>query len=59
MALKEIVEEFENTREPRLEEIREWFKDKPYKVDVSAIQRYFSMGYNRACRALRQLDENP
>jgi len=57
MGLKEIVEDFENTAEPRLEEIREWFKGKPYKVDVSTIQRYFSMGYRQASRALRQLNE--
>lgn len=58
MGLKEIIEEFDNTVEPRLEEIREFFKNKDnkhVKFNAATIQREFSMGYRTATRAFNQL----
>ena len=55
MALKEIIDEFENEREPRLDEIIRWFKSNDTAITVSVIQRQFSMGWRTANRALRQI----
>lgn len=56
MALKEIIDEYENTLEPRLEEIRTFFeRNESKEMNRTTIQRCFNMGYRQASRALRQL----
>lgn len=53
--LRELKEEFENTTEPRLDEMIQYFETHNTQITISNIQRCFRMGYNRAYRAKQQL----
>lgn len=55
MGLKNILEDFENEKEPRLDEIIKWFKKNEIGITVSVIQRNFQMGWRQANRAMRQI----
>jgi DNA segregation ATPase FtsK/SpoIIIE-like protein len=57
MGLEEIIDKFNNEVEPRLDEIKEYFKENLGIPTVSIIQRRFKMGYSRACRTLKQLED--
>lgn len=58
MGLKNILEEFNNTKEPMLSTIIEFFENNPGPISISTIQREFGFGYRRATRAKKQLKES-
>ena len=57
MGIKEIVDEYDSEKEPKLEEIIKWFKGNDEPITISLIQREFEMGYTQATRALRQIKD--
>ena len=57
MSLTQIIDEFENEQEPRLDEVIKWFKNNESPITISLIQRQFKMGIRTATRALRQIKD--
>lgn len=57
MALEELLSHEENMKEPRLDDMIEFFENNEHPVSIGVIQRYFRVGYRRAVRAKNQLME--
>ncbi len=57
MGLEEIMQDYKNEIEPRLDEMIKYFENNAKEISISNIQRYFGLGYRRASRAKTQLKE--
>ena len=55
MALKEIMNELENTRDELLDDVISFFDNSEEQITTSIIQRKFQLGYYRANRIVRQM----
>ena len=56
MGLKEIQDELENTRDSLLDDVISHFNYSEKEINVSDIQRTFKIGWYRANRIIRQID---
>lgn len=56
MALSEIINELENTKDELLDDVISFFDNSEQQITISIIQRKFQLGYNRANRIARQME---
>ena len=56
MGLQEIQDELENTRDSLLDDVISHFNYSEKEINVSDIQRTFRIGWCRANRIIRQID---
>ena len=57
MGLEQIIQDYNNEIEPRLDEMIKYFESNANTISLSNLQREFGLGYRRATRAKRQLKE--
>jgi|TARA_B110000211_G_scaffold199168_1_gene229447 DNA segregation ATPase FtsK/SpoIIIE-like protein len=57
MGLEQIIQDYKNEIEPRLDEMIKYFESNADTISISNLQRQFGLGYRRASRAKNQLKE--
>jgi len=56
MGLQQIMDDLENTRDPKLDDVIDYFKNSDKEMTISNVQRFHKVGYMRASRIIRQIE---